>query len=455
MPDVLNRQGHDRLREPALRLATEAEVAGIPRSAPLADTRIDAAVQNLPAFPVMAGILRRSSTVRRLYGSGFAERWTLAWVYGAIPRRDRETAWDLFWNLLVDPVWHQISLANLTYFSADANLMQFADGLEIRTRSRPELTERTGWTVEDLQATLGEDWSRGLGGTSDYVMLCEESRQKTPEEPLGSLSLGTVSMHRLLQALRLHGAGDIGHGPIFMGTVDWGFRLSPMGLWSSSPDGSDHFGQEYVLSGTDVSSISSLYRQLATFEARHSAQLSNVTTGLGRFRSVYQRSLGGGPDRLIDDMIAMEALLGTTGPELTYSLAVHGSGLLADADDKDRLVLFHRIRSFYDTRSKLVHGASLRPKHHADIGAEPDLRDIVRRLLRGFLNLCDSKEFYPNRSFYKELDATLLDGEKRARLFEAMNAGSASTPAVAPEPRIASQWVDQPPSSAEVRFTRS
>ena len=70
-------------------------------------------------------------------------------------------------------------------------------------------------------------------------------------------------------------------------------------------------------------------------------------------------------------------------------------GDAANSRLKERVALFERIRSFYDIRSKLVHGKTLTAARQQQLLSEPELRDIARRLLLGFVRLTESPEFEP------------------------------------------------------------
>jgi hypothetical protein len=79
--------------------------------------------------------------------------------------------------------------------------------------------------------------------------------------------------------------------------------------------------------------------------------------------------------------------------------------------------MFKRIKGFYDTRSAIVHGSKLTPKHQQHLEKADELRGLVRRLLRAFVAFAarDEQE-YSNTFFEKDLDAALMSGAQRAKL---------------------------------------
>jgi hypothetical protein len=106
------------------------------------------------------------------------------------------------------------------------------------------------------------------------------------------------------------------------------------------------------------------------------------------------------------------------------------------------------MKSFYDTRSKIVHGGALKPKHLADLQAEPELRGFLRQLLLGFLRLTEGlPQWQPRGKFADEqLDEILLDTKRRAALREAMGALPARAMTVASGQGQIALWADEDPT---------
>jgi len=435
------------LQEAAARVAKEARAKGLPPSAPLRDTHLDDQARLLPSFGRLAQCLRRSK-FNALYGSEGPDRWALAWAYGSAQEGSIRPFLD-FWRQFSDPQWRFATIANIGNFESGAGELTFPDGLTIRTRDRRALTGM-GWTEEDLERTVAADWMESSGGHGLFVMVLEDSVPKIPEHiALVNTGREAERMFRLLQALRLHGPGEVGLGRTFSHRIE-PFSVGIGGYSGTASRPGPGFGRALVLEEEDRHFVAQRYRQLAEFDVSHASNLGHVAIALSRFGSAYDRPWFSASDRLIDDAIALEALVGAPGPELTYTLATRVSALLSE-NDAERVALFERIRSFYGTRSRLVHGDALKPRHLADIQREPELRDVVRRLLRGFLNLAESETLYPSRRFVDTLDVKLLDGSTRDRIREAMDAGPAAAAMPASNiTRTTPLWADQPPSSAIV-----
>ncbi|MDO8635819.1 MAG: HEPN domain-containing protein, partial [Dehalococcoidia bacterium] len=125
---------------------------------------------------------------------------------------------------------------------------------------------------------------------------------------------------------------------------------------------------------------------------------------INRFSSSYdKRTLA---DKLVDLMIAMEALLGSQ-TEITYKIALRFAYLLYPPSE-DRKDAFRRIKKVYSERSKLVHGDRLEPKYTET--QVDNFEDEVRRLIIKVLELnsqgivLDSEEKIDNFLFFDNVN---------------------------------------------------
>jgi Apea-like HEPN len=118
---------------------------------------------------------------------------------------------------------------------------------------------------------------------------------------------------------------------------------------------------------------------------------------------------------LVDAMVALEALLGTE-TEIAFRLSFRVAGVLGK-NPQQREEIFRSTKLFYDIRSRLVHGGTLKPKHRTALRNVDELRGYVRRLLRSFVRLGSSRRPRYDRRFFAEyLDFTLQDDSARHKL---------------------------------------
>ena len=105
-----------------------------------------------------------------------------------------------------------------------------------------------------------------------------------------------------------------------------------------------------------------------------------LKTAMARFNASYERrDLS---DRLIDLIVAMEALFGDGEPgSVAYKVAMRCACWLHPPGDV-RVELFSKIKNYYSIRSKAVHGGELSSLLKEEV---VELEEIVRRSLLKFL----------------------------------------------------------------------
>jgi hypothetical protein len=161
-----------------------------------------------------------------------------------------------------------------------------------------------------------------------------------------------------------------------------------------------------------------LFGCLLRFDHEYVGTWGNIALALRRFSFSYDRFPPRAEDRIVDAFIAIEALLSRDSAELTFKLAFRAAGILA-TDDDERTALFEQIKDYYDTRSKIVHGAKLKVKQLNHIREPEPLLDITRRLLVAFLHLAESHQHGPEQ-FYRDIDGVLQHNRRRSMLRKCM-----------------------------------
>jgi len=191
-----------------------------------------------------------------------------------------------------------------------------------------------------LDATIGEEWLDDRGGYGLFVVAHVEA---VPKEgigiPMSSTGRSHAVVQMLIRALRLNGEGVVATGPLYFLQVGR-FGKSP-GIARTGRPNVSAFGQEMMFVAVrDRPAVEAIFSDLKAFEAVSARNVDALRVAIARFDASYGRSWLVA-DRLIDDMIGLEALLGDSA-ELAYSIAIRASGLLA-ASDSDRVRLFARL----------------------------------------------------------------------------------------------------------------
>jgi hypothetical protein len=299
---------------------------------------------------------------------------------------------------------------------SDDALIDFGDGISIRHRSFEEIEERLGWTEWHFEH-LKRDWTEGHAPSS-HVLWVESVKAKKPDTGIPSLDgIGPGRALDLLLALWLFAPGDVSIGASFTDRAAK-FDLGDRGLARSNGMPGDMWGPKYQLAARDAAGVRAIYNDVVAFRQATDVP-NNVRLAVRRFESVYRRGLGQREDRIIDELIALKALAGS-GTELRFRLAFRISSLLA-SDDDERLALFDAMKRYYDLRSKIVHGSSLKPDERAFVNDDAELRDIVRRVVRAVIYATAHTNIRLTGKYIDEqLDRALLDTEARHDLRRAL-----------------------------------
>jgi len=166
-------------------------------------------------------------------------------------------------------------------------------------------------------------------------------------------------------------------------------------------------------------SYSSIYGELAKLENEgYGNSPGNLDVALRSFMSTYDRWPTHSDSQLLDLITTLEALLGADS-EIAFKLSFRVAALLA-SDDQQRGVLLKQMKEFYDTRSRIVHGGQLKPKHQERLQRVEELRSTVRQLVRCFVAFSAAPPAGYGKRFWRELDSVLVDAQQREKLRAAL-----------------------------------
>jgi hypothetical protein len=394
------------------------------------DTERDEAITELPAFEDARTALGQLPIAQERYGAAphrepMSERLTLQFVYGFLgnlsePTFDPdvfETTWGAFWEELSAPEWTWMGLANLRNFRSDTyDPLDLGHGTTIRGRNPDELIAM-GWREGHMER-LFREWDEG--GYGSHVILTEYTEPKTPDNFLGNNLRHDRKASRAVLALRLFKEGDIGMGLMWLSrrvAFDFG-NLGGQAISDPRTRAAESFSA-YTLDASEVPRVRDLYGMLLRLPDPPTSAPVNLDLALQSFSDIYERHSFRADTRLVDAITTVEALLGTE-VEITFRLAFRVAAILG-SDPDERVTIFEQMKSYYDTRSRVVHGSTLSPKQRRHLQDQQALRDMVRRLLVGFSRLTVSSEHTFDKPFFESnLDISLLDHTRRSELRAAM-----------------------------------
>ncbi len=403
------------------------------------DTQKDGKIGSLASYEPAVESILSDPLVQERYGGVNAPRLALMFVYEVGKLLESvdfqegafETVWQAFLDELNDPEWVFRGLANMRNFETDEDPIELGEGVSIQGRSL-EALPRLGidqWVLEQVE----QDWSEGMGNSS-YVMVLEERLRKEPSNfILSSTDTLPIKAQRAIGALRLAKSGDVSISPIWL-VRPARFNVGIGGVHRTGWSVPSLFRSVYRFSSGIRPRVTELYQSLRRLEREgYGRAPGNLDLALLSFMATYDRWPTRADGQLLDSVTALEAMLGTGSGEISFRLAFRVAGLLAN-DDAERTGLFQAVREFYDTRSLIVHGARLSKRHQARLENVDELREIVRRLLRGFIRLALAvPEEYGRKFFERNLEASLLQFHEREQLRSTLGLDEPSMPSSLPD----------------------
>lgn len=390
----------------------------------LADSERDKPITEVAAFAEAVAALRADQAISTAYGPDNAHRLTIQFVYNTCVLLDSgadiSTAFEATWKALVEetsqPNWRFTAVANLNNFSYEGDVTDLGCGVSIQGRSFDRLKQTLQWDQADWDR-LAEDWSAG-GAPSSYVLVVETCQPKAPDNfVLSSDGTGYPLAARALLAMRLHGAGDVHIGRMFLNRpaafyvgIGGGGVSAGWTIWRP--------GTEYKLTETMIPKIREQVKTLVSVEDELNTSARHIGLAIRSFTSIYDRLMHQAEDCIIDSITALEALW-KLDSELSFRLAFRTSSLLGVTDD-DRDQVFETLRKYYKIRSKIVHGSTLSADLSALVRNYEPLRENVRRTLRAFIHLLANPSDWTVGRLAKDPDPVLLHSERRSALQNAM-----------------------------------
>ena len=407
-------------------LIEEAVVSGLPldglRGIAFFNTEKDGQLTPLKSFGKAEQAITRIPKFEERIGAENTRRVVLQFIYQYFNRVDItrydgavfESLWEDFTAEIENPQWLARGIANVRNLRSESHPLELGDGVAIRERNLAELAS-LGFSQVILDR-IQEDWHGP--GASSFVIVAEDSVPKVPDNIIGPDAPVWTKAIRTVGACRLAAAGSFSIGTMWViRATRFNFGLGGLiQIGISIPS----IGPQYVWSEAIAADFPRIYRELAELEKKgYGASPGNLDVALRAFMASYDRWPSHPDSQLLDSITALEAVLGTM-TESTFRLAFRVTGLLA-ASDIERGELLKSVRDFYDTRSRVVHGGSLKDKHQDCLRRVEDLRFLVRRLLRSFVAFAASPPAGYDKTFFNEnLDIALLNPTEREKLRTAL-----------------------------------
>ena len=208
-----------------------------------------------------------------------------------------------------------------------------------------------------------------------------------------------TEFNHIVTSLRLWKKGNVGYDTIYY--------LSKWNPRGGEIDGSKSifFGYPPVtLKLAEVEEFKNFYKK--TRRIRFS-DCKFLNMAINRFNYAYERKRE--EDKLIDYMVAFEALFMKETQELRHRLSVRIARFLKGEYD-ERKDLYSKFKRIYDIRSKIVHGNSITPKELKKLAVESlselisEVEEQLRKSIKTFIDLIDQDVNYNHNEFLDKLD---------------------------------------------------
>ena len=264
--------------------------------------------------------------------------------------------------------------ALLRHFSTTVDMLPLTDRIRIRKLSEQEKHEKLtdAFRPSLIHVSLDERMASFMVEVDQEILASDRLRYVPVDEFQGVAS-----------ALRLFKAGAVRLGRIEQRAVRWYVDPNTAGTLIAPEEPGPGFGSPYVLEDEETDRFAEFYHWISSVDM--SRELA-VQLAIRRFNSAYTRHHDA--DRLIDFMIAFEALLLRERDELSFRLALRTANLLRDK--RKRQEIFNIMREAYDLRSDVAHGKHVEPQALSDIIVPAE--ELLRQSLCLFLEAIDRGE---------------------------------------------------------------
>lgn len=218
-------------------------------------------------------------------------------------------------------------------------------------------------TIDELQDTISREEFSTLELLSDMFAMKTE-----------------ILAYCFVTALRLYKEGLVTPGPIAvpMAKSQEPMWLTPDWLHISSDDYAFEEPKKYTLLQTDIPEINKIFVDVLRWKI--SQKYKNIEVALNRFHSAYS---GEPEEKIVDQMIAFEAIYLGDAQELKYKLSMRTAFFIGEPRERERI---HKdMLKAYNLRNSIIHGSN-KPVGESVDEILPKTENYLRQSMRKILS---------------------------------------------------------------------
>jgi hypothetical protein len=304
-------------------------------------------------------------------------------------------------------------------FSSDTPELAISEGIRISRYDRHDSTDQVDEVAGSYLQICDPDYLlwhdpilSGDVSVEEFSRLIKENKSAELTEAL------LASTAKLLRAFRLFKPGRLLAGESFIvyrSDADEVGNWSTLSIGRTSTSSIDYSRIAVQATSYELTSIELPFLLAFKETVQHSLRFADSLPALKLALNLYSAD-NGEELNAVSTVTALEALL-TKKEEtegLTYRLSMRVANLLG-RDAEARKQIFLEIKSFYNLRSKLVHGAPLDGKLLNQLNELDSLRETLRRVLLSAIALLSEKN---SANLPDLLDELAFDDDKRKQVQE-------------------------------------
>jgi|GEM_PF-3504834 len=239
------------------------------------------------------------------------------------------------------------SFSPLNNFQCEADEIDLGEDLKLRKYSNREIED---WWHRLSESKILHHFPIPIYEIRNLKYFIEMSYIIKKGEPISD-QLPMETFNKVISALRIFKSGIVGFDMLYSTELMWSDMgiIAGGGLYRKS-----FFGTQYKLMTLDIEGFKKFWNEFKDIEGKHDF----LERAIRRFNYAYERERS--DDKLIDYMIAFEALFSEAPGDIGHKLSSRAAKLL-EKDFDQRKEIYDIMKEGYNHRSTFAHGKHAKP----------------------------------------------------------------------------------------------